>query len=130
MKCPKCKGSTFVKDSRDYVYQNIETTRRRRRCRKCGHRYSTVEIVWVPMVKDVGLPKHAPIRKKGNLPRRNLIQKRLMPEYHMRQDGSFQIPHDTLEAATDRVDQDFDDMTDEELEELVLGGKITIDDDL
>ena len=61
MKCPKCNGPTSVKDSRDYVYQENETTRRRRRCRKCGHRYSTVEIVWVPMVKAVGLPKHAPV---------------------------------------------------------------------
>ena len=59
---------------------------------------------------------------KDNLLRRNLIQKRLMPEYRIRQDGSFQVPHDTLEAATDRVEQDFDHMTDKELEELVLGG--------
>lgn len=126
MKCPKCNGPTSVKDSRDYVYQDMETTRRRRRCRKCGHRYSTVEIVWVPMVKAVGLPKHAPVAGyKGqdkdlpvHSPRREEHGRRKLARTEdSRQQSSF-------------VDADFESMTDEELEGLVLDGRITIDDGL
>ena len=126
MKCPKCKGATSVKDSRDFKYQNVDTTRRRRRCGKCGHRYSTVEIVWVPMVKAVGLPKHAPVAGyKGqdkDLPvhsprREEYARRKLARTEDSRQQSSF-------------VDADFESMTDEELEGLVLDGRITIDDGL
>jgi len=126
MKCPKCKGATSVKDSRDFKYQNVDTTRRRRRCGKCGHRYSTVEIVWVPMVKAVGLPKHAPVAGyKGqdkdlpvHSPRRDeYARRKLARTEDSRQQSSF-------------VDADFESMTDEELEGLVLDGRITIDDGL
>lgn len=126
MKCPKCNGPTSVKDSRDFVYDDVETTRRRRRCGKCGHRYSTVEIVWEPMIKAVGLPKHAPVAGyKGqdkdlpvHSPRRDeYARRRLAKTEDGRRQRSF-------------IDPDFENITDEELEELVLGGKITIDDGL
>ena len=126
MKCPKRKGATSVKDSRDFKYQNVDTTRRRRRCGKCGHRYSTVEIVWAPMVKAVGLPKYAPVAGyKGegkdlpvHSPRRDeYARRKLARTEDSRQQSSF-------------VDADFENMTDEELEGLVLDGRITIDDGL
>ena len=126
MKCPKCKGATSVKDSRDFKYQNVDTTRRRRRCRKCGHRYSTVEIVWAPMVKPAGLPKHAPVAgyrgQDRDLPvhsprRDDYARRKLARTEDSRQQSSF-------------VDADFESMTDEELEGLVLDGRITIDDGL
>lgn len=41
MKCPKCGSSALaIVDSR----QSNETIRRRRKCLKCGHRFSTFEI--------------------------------------------------------------------------------------
>ena len=42
LSCPSCKSSkTFVIDSR----QNIDGFRRRRECKKCGIRFSTIEVV-------------------------------------------------------------------------------------
>lgn len=40
MDCPVCGGETIVADSRSFG----EFVRRRRRCRECGHRFSTIEI--------------------------------------------------------------------------------------
>lgn len=40
MTCPKCGGATKVIDSRT----NCESTVRRRVCRKCNYRYSTIEL--------------------------------------------------------------------------------------
>ena len=113
MRCFKCKSDTVVKDSRP----KDGTIRRRRRCLKCGNRFSTIEVLIMEQVKKPALPKHAPIRKK-----RNLVQKSLMPKYQIRQDAAFNIPHDSFEAATDQIikarfeDLDFENMTDEEIE--------------
>ena len=40
MNCPHCGGETKVVDSRP----NEDSTRRRRECLECKHRFSTVEI--------------------------------------------------------------------------------------
>lgn len=40
MNCPHCGGETHVVDSRP----NEDSTRRRRECVECKHRFSTVEI--------------------------------------------------------------------------------------
>lgn len=40
MNCPHCGGETHVVDSRP----NEDSTRRRRECIECKHRFSTVEI--------------------------------------------------------------------------------------
>jgi transcriptional repressor NrdR len=40
--CPNCKGKTDVIDSRINPKKQI---RRRRKCMKCGYRFSTIEIV-------------------------------------------------------------------------------------
>jgi len=40
MNCPICGGQTCVVDSRP----NEDSTRRRRECAECKHRFSTVEI--------------------------------------------------------------------------------------
>ena len=60
MRCFKCKSDTVVKDSRP----KDGTIRRRRRCLKCGNRFSTIEVLIMEQVKKPALPKHAPIRKK------------------------------------------------------------------
>ena len=60
MRCFKCKSDTVVKDSRP----KDGSIRRRRRCLKCGNRFSTIEGLVVEEVKKPALPKHAPIRKK------------------------------------------------------------------
>lgn len=41
-KCPKCNGDTDVLDSRDR--EELQLLYRRRRCKKCRHRFSTFEI--------------------------------------------------------------------------------------
>lgn len=40
MNCPKCRSETRVVDSR----MNEDSIRRRRECRECGHRFSTMEV--------------------------------------------------------------------------------------
>ena len=44
MKCVKCKSETTVKDSRPHQ----ETIRRRRICKKCNHKFFTLEILEEP----------------------------------------------------------------------------------
>ena len=44
MRCVKCKGATKVKDSRSHK----NTIRRRRICKKCGHRFFTFEVAEEP----------------------------------------------------------------------------------
>jgi len=44
MKCPKCEGETAVIDSRLRMRSN--EIRRRRRCKECGHRFSTLETLY------------------------------------------------------------------------------------
>lgn len=43
--CPKCDGRMDVKDSRPSTYQGRASVRRRRRCRQCGERCTTYEII-------------------------------------------------------------------------------------
>ena len=40
MNCPICNGKTIVSD----VRKQTDCINRRRKCVKCGHRFSTVEI--------------------------------------------------------------------------------------
>lgn len=40
MICPECKSRTRIIDSRP----TNKDVRRRRKCRECGHRFSTIEI--------------------------------------------------------------------------------------
>jgi transcriptional repressor NrdR len=43
MKCPQCKGEQFgVVDTRPSIYGN--STRRRRKCFDCDHRWTTHEL--------------------------------------------------------------------------------------
>ena len=58
MQCPKCQSATRVLETR----QGRHGTRRRRECRKCGHRFSTYELPLVALVAleanpaELGLP--------------------------------------------------------------------------
>lgn len=123
MKCPKCKADTSVKDSRDHKLDHNETTRRRRRCKKCGHRFSTVEILWEPLIKSVGLPKYAPVAgyktKTKDLPKSSPryekhARRRIAMTEQSRQQSSF-------------IDADFDDLSDEALEQAVFEGRVNAD---
>jgi hypothetical protein len=43
--CPDCQHySTVCKDSRPTSYHGYPATRRRRECKKCKHRFSTIEV--------------------------------------------------------------------------------------
>ena len=42
MTCPRCGGRAVVVDSRTYPTGEV---RRRRKCRRCGFRFSTLEAV-------------------------------------------------------------------------------------
>ena len=123
MKCPKCKADTSVKDSRDHKLDHNETTRRRRRCKKCGHRFSTVEILWEPMIKPAGLPKHAPVAgyktKTKDLPKSSPrsekhARDRLAMTEQSRHYASF-------------IDADFDALSDEALEQAIFEGRVNAD---
>lgn len=43
--CPKCGGRLEVRDSRPAHFRGDPSIRRRRRCRKCGDRLTTFEVV-------------------------------------------------------------------------------------
>ena len=57
MNCIKCNGSTSVVDSRP---QETSAVKRRRKCCKCGHRFSTIEQV----LTGVALAKKAVIANR------------------------------------------------------------------
>lgn len=43
--CVKCKfGTSDVIDSRPSLDSNVRAIRRRRKCRNCGHRFTTYEV--------------------------------------------------------------------------------------
>jgi transcriptional repressor NrdR len=48
--CPKCKSKTDVIDSRINPEKKI---RRRRKCEKCGYRFSTVESIKIRAKKTI-----------------------------------------------------------------------------
>jgi hypothetical protein len=61
--CPACLGNgTRVSDSRPYLH-NRAWRRRRRYCRTCGHRWSTIEVP-IELVEDglIGMTQGAGIR--------------------------------------------------------------------
>lgn len=60
MKCVKCGADTSVLNSRPHN----ATLRRRRECKKCKHRMSTIEVLEEPRLVK---PKPAPKTKKRTL---------------------------------------------------------------
>ena len=101
MKCIKCSGPTEIKDSR---FQVNNTTKRRRRCKKCGLRFSTVETVFVPVPKEPALPKHAPITKAKKDKKKQTTRAQWMAE-----------------------EIDIDSLSDEALEQAVFEGRVNAD---
>ena len=89
MKCEKCQAETQVYDSRP----KDNTIKRRRRCVKCKHRFTTVEmyLTQVNQIVDEVVPKpepaSPPVKKRRVKPRVKRFE-----------------------------DLDFDNMTDEEIE--------------
>lgn len=43
MRCPECGGNTTVLETRTLFSEEI---RRRRICRDCGYRFTTIETIW------------------------------------------------------------------------------------
>mgnify|MGYP003132978033 FL=1 len=63
MICPKCQGKTKVYNSRPFG----DNIRRHRLCLKCGHKYSTLEILEViadEVPKEKPVVKRKPVKKK------------------------------------------------------------------
>lgn len=52
MKCPKCNGRTFVKDSRYVISSDRSYKRRRYACEKCGFRFTTHENIYAMAVNE------------------------------------------------------------------------------
>ena len=98
MKCIKCSGPTEIKDSR---FQVNNTTKRRRRCKKCGLRFSTVETVFVTVPKEPALPKHAPITRAKKTKKKQTTRAQWMAE-----------------------EIDIDSLSDEALEQAVFEGRV------
>lgn len=51
MKCPKCGGKARTIDTRP---KPDNTNWRRKQCRECGYRFSTVELTTVALAKQIG----------------------------------------------------------------------------
>ncbi len=62
--CPKCGISTRVTDSRDWSFG---TTRRRRECIGCGHRFHTIEAPSLPKGKHRTYPDRRVLAESGDL---------------------------------------------------------------
>ena len=99
--CIQCSGPTEIKDSR---FQVNNTTKRRRRCKKCGLRFSTVETVFVTVPKEPGLPKHAPITKAKKDKKKQTTRAQWMAE-----------------------EIDIDSLSDEAREQAVFEGRVNAD---
>ena len=94
MICPKCQGKSKVYNSRRLG----DTTRRHRQCLTCGHKYSTIETLETKVVKLDDIMGD-PIRK---------LDKVTVKRYPVKKKKRFE-------------DMDFENMSDEELEELIHG---------
>ena len=112
MNCIKCNGSTSVVDSRP---QETFAVKRRRKCCKCGHRFSTIEQV----LTGVALAKKAVIANrivKINKPRNK-------PRNIFNDDSYFDSLSDDDSYLDPLRDDDsyFDSLSDDELESLIGG---------
>lgn len=94
MRCPDCGQKSDVYDSRPFE----NTIRRRRQCKSCGHKYTTLEVI----MPQVELPKKV---------------------------VAFKAPPRPKVKKPDIVIVDFDDMSDDELEEAMFSGKVKFDED-
>lgn len=66
MLCPSCEKKTEVLDSRQFG----KTTRRGRRCKSCGIRFRTIEVLQeAPRPKLKRRPKPKPVAKKKFRPK-------------------------------------------------------------
>lgn len=102
MNCPKCKSKTGIKDSRSWDGKKVY---RRRFCKSCDHKFSTLErIAAVPKKRKQAAPKAAPTVKKRRLRATN---------------AKNQIIHNIATRVAEELD--WDHMSDEELEAHIMG---------
>lgn len=64
MKCVKCKSPTAVIDSRPCKRLQKDTTRRRRMCPKCEHRFYTLEFLEEPQAVEIKVEKPEKVKVK------------------------------------------------------------------
>ena len=92
MICPKCQSKSKVYNSRPVG----DTTRRHRRCLKCNHKYSTLEILETKVVKLDDI-MGSPMKKLEEITVKRKPKKKKRFE-----------------------DMDFENMSDEELEKAIF----------
>ena len=64
MRCVKCKSPTAVIDSRPCKrLRFVDTTRRRRVCPKCEHRFFTLEVLEEPQAVEIKIEKPKKVKK-------------------------------------------------------------------
>lgn len=111
MRCTKCKGETQVKDSR--LHPN-NTTRRRRACVKCGYRFSTSEVLFVPQdIKNT--PQHSAVTNNSNYRQQYNVQPPGIKPKAMHHREDFEPSFES------------ENMTDEELEAAIYSGRVGLD---
>lgn len=54
--CPLCGAPTEVRNSRPFAEHGFTTTRRRRYCTRCPHRFNTIEITTATYDRLTGIP--------------------------------------------------------------------------
>lgn len=101
MLCPKCMSKSSVVDSRPIIHEGVKTIRRRRICTWCSHSYRTLEVLEISKPKEPKKPKPLKRPKK-----RKLVPRTKKPTVF-----------------------DVDNMTDEQLEEAMMSGRIRFDED-
>lgn len=113
MNCPECKSKAKVDESRT----RDNNTWRRRTCLSCGHKYQTVEKLFVKPV----------MRSKPKKVRDSLTKSRV-GHYSTKRKKSFAPLQKEYESTVMR-DPDVDTMTDEELEAWIFSEGANFDDE-
>jgi transcriptional regulator NrdR family protein len=110
MKCDKCQNETLVYDSRP----KDNTIRRRRKCAKCEHRFTTVEM-YLTQVNQ--LSKVEERTNSRQLEIYDMIRKIMDAVVPKPKPAPLSVKKRKLKPRVKRFeDLDFDNMTDEEIE--------------
>lgn len=99
MNCISCNGHTDVYDSRLLEGNRF---RRKRKCRLCGIRFSTFEVLEgelvTPTPKPKALPKPKPVKRKRVKPKPELLPKRPpgRPRKPLNLDDDFEVEFNSI----------------------------------
>ena len=110
MKCEKCQAETQVYDSRP----KDNTIKRRRRCVKCKHRFTTVEM-YLTQVNQLSKAEERTISRQLEI--YDMIRKIMDAVVPKPKPAPLSVKKRKLKPRVKRFeDLDFDNMTDEEIE--------------